>query len=82
VTSHNIFSFYVPDPGANLGRRCGKPATDRLSYGAALFRGTDAVYWKKHTEHINTLCWQEAEFYYVKADDIYSKHWVLNGEFS
>jgi hypothetical protein len=26
-----------PDPGANPGRRGGKPATNRLSYGAALF---------------------------------------------
>jgi hypothetical protein len=25
-----------PDPGLNPGRRCGKPATNRLSYGAAL----------------------------------------------
>jgi hypothetical protein len=24
-----------PDPGLNPGRRCGKPATNRLSYGAA-----------------------------------------------
>jgi hypothetical protein len=23
-----------PDPGSNSGRRCGKPATNRLSYGA------------------------------------------------
>jgi hypothetical protein len=27
-----------PDPGLNLGRRGGKPATNRLSYGAALFQ--------------------------------------------
>jgi hypothetical protein len=26
----------LPDPGLNPGRRCGKPATNRLSYGAAL----------------------------------------------
>jgi hypothetical protein len=25
-----------PDPGANLGRRGRKPATNRLSYGAAM----------------------------------------------
>jgi hypothetical protein len=24
-----------PDPGLNSGRRCGKPATNHLSYGAA-----------------------------------------------
>jgi hypothetical protein len=27
------------DPGLNPGRRGGKPATNRLSYGAALFQG-------------------------------------------
>jgi hypothetical protein len=26
-----------PDPDSNPGRRCGKPATNRLSYGAALY---------------------------------------------
>jgi hypothetical protein len=25
---------HLPDPGANLGRRGGKPATNRFSYGA------------------------------------------------
>jgi hypothetical protein len=28
-----------PDPGLNAGRRGGKPATNRLSYGAALLSG-------------------------------------------
>jgi hypothetical protein len=28
-----------PDPGLNLGRSGGKPTTNRLSYGAAWFRG-------------------------------------------
>jgi hypothetical protein len=28
-----------PDPGSNSGRRGGKPATNRLSYGAAWYRG-------------------------------------------
>jgi hypothetical protein len=27
---------HLPDPGANLGRRGGKPATNRFSYIAAL----------------------------------------------
>jgi hypothetical protein len=27
--------FHLSDPGANPGRRVGKPATNRLSYGAA-----------------------------------------------
>jgi hypothetical protein len=26
---------HLPDPGSNSGRRSGKPATNRLSYGAA-----------------------------------------------
>jgi hypothetical protein len=26
---------HLPDPGSNPGRRDGKPATNRLSYGAA-----------------------------------------------
>jgi hypothetical protein len=28
---------HLPDPGANPGCRDGKPATNRLSYGAAIF---------------------------------------------
>jgi hypothetical protein len=28
---------HLPDPGANPGRRGGKPATNRFSYGAAIF---------------------------------------------
>jgi hypothetical protein len=28
---------HLPDPDANLGHRCGKPATNRFSYGTALF---------------------------------------------
>jgi hypothetical protein len=27
---------HLPNPGANPGRRCGKPATNHFSYGAAL----------------------------------------------
>jgi hypothetical protein len=27
--------FYLPDPGGNPGRRNGKPAINRFSYGAA-----------------------------------------------
>jgi hypothetical protein len=36
-----------------------------------LFRETFAVYCENHTEHINTLCRQNAEFQYVKAGGIY-----------
>jgi hypothetical protein len=28
----------LPDPGANPGRRCGKPATNNFGYGAASFQ--------------------------------------------
>jgi hypothetical protein len=36
--SHRHFfhnKSHLPDPGWNPGRLCGKPATNRLSYGAA-----------------------------------------------
>jgi hypothetical protein len=36
-----------------------------------LFWETVAVYCENHTEHKNTLCGQNAEFWYVKADGIY-----------
>jgi hypothetical protein len=42
-----------------------------------LFRETVAVYYENHTEHINTLCGQNAGFLYVKADGMYSNHWAL-----
>jgi hypothetical protein len=44
-----------------------------------LFRETVAVYCENHTEHINTLCGQNAEFCYVKADGKYGDHWALEG---
>jgi hypothetical protein len=36
-----------------------------------LFRETVAVYCENHTEHTNTLCGQNAEFLYVRADGTY-----------
>jgi hypothetical protein len=39
-----------------------------------LFRGIIAVYCENHTEHVNTLCEQNAEFYCVKAGGTYSNH--------
>jgi hypothetical protein len=44
-----------------------------------LFRETVAVYCENHTEHTNTLCRQNAEFWYVEADGTYSNHWALKG---
>jgi hypothetical protein len=41
-----------------------------------LFRETVAVYRKNHTEHINTLCGQNADIYYVKAGGTYSGRWA------
>jgi uncharacterized membrane protein len=40
---------------------------------------TTAVYYEKLTEHINTMCGQNTEFWYVKAGGIYSNHWALKG---
>jgi hypothetical protein len=41
--------------------------------------GTIAVCCENHTEHTNTLCGRNAEFYYVKAGGTYSKHWAFKG---
>jgi hypothetical protein len=43
------------------------------------FKETVAVYCENHMEHINTLCGQNAKFWYVKAGGTYSDHWVLKG---
>jgi hypothetical protein len=37
-----------------------------------LFREIIAVYYENHTEHINTLCGQNAKFWYVKSCGTYS----------
>jgi hypothetical protein len=39
-----------------------------------LFRETVAVYCENHTEHTDTLCGQNAEFWYVKAGGKYTNH--------
>jgi hypothetical protein len=45
-----------------------------------LFREIIAVYCENRTEHINTLCGQNAEFFHVKADGIaWSNQCTLNG---
>jgi hypothetical protein len=44
-----------------------------------LFKETVAVYCENHTEHMNTLCGQNAEFPYVKVGGTYSNHWTLKG---
>jgi hypothetical protein len=45
-----------------------------------LFRETVAVYCENHTEHINTLCGQNAEFWYVKAGGVYIYHCDSQGQ--
>jgi hypothetical protein len=42
-----------------------------------LFGETVAVYCENHTEHTDTLCGQDAEFWCVKAVDTYTDHWAL-----
>jgi translation initiation factor IF-1 len=44
-----------------------------------LFGETVAVYCENHTEHTNTLCRQNVEFYCVKARGTYSNLWTLKG---
>jgi hypothetical protein len=44
-----------------------------------LFGETVAVYCENHTEHTNTLCWQNAEFFNTKADGTYSYRCVVMG---
>jgi hypothetical protein len=44
--------------------------------GYCCFGETVTVYFENHTEHTNTLCEQNVEFWYVKAGDIYSYHWA------
>jgi hypothetical protein len=44
-----------------------------------VFGETVAVYCENRTEHTNTLCGQNAEFWYVKAGGTYSTHLTLEG---
>jgi hypothetical protein len=37
-----------------------------------LFRDTIAVYCENHTEHTNTICGQNEELQYLKADAAYN----------
>jgi hypothetical protein len=39
-----------------------------------LFGETVAVYCENHTEHTDTLCGQNAEFWYVKVGGTYTNH--------
>jgi hypothetical protein len=44
-----------------------------------LFRETVAVYCENHTDHINTLCGQNAEYFNVNAGGTYSNHLASKG---
>jgi hypothetical protein len=46
-----------------------------------LFGETVAVYCENQMEHTDTLCGQNAEFWYsyVKAGGAYNDHWPLKG---
>jgi hypothetical protein len=44
-----------------------------------LFRETVAVYCENRTEHTDTLCGQNAQFFKVKACGTYSYHSASNG---
>jgi hypothetical protein len=44
-----------------------------------LFGETAAVYCENHTEHTDTRCGQNAEFWYVKAAGMYNNHSALKG---
>jgi hypothetical protein len=39
-----------------------------------LFGETVAIYCENHTEHTDTLCGYNAEFWYVKAGGMYTNH--------
>jgi hypothetical protein len=44
-----------------------------------LFGETVAVYCENHTEHTDTLCGQNVEFWCLKAGGTYGDHWDLKG---
>jgi hypothetical protein len=45
-----------------------------------LFRGKIAVYCENHTEHIHTLCGQNAESFSGAENGAYNYHFVLKGQ--
>jgi hypothetical protein len=44
-----------------------------------LFREIIALHCHQHTKHRNTLCGQNAKFWYVKAGGAYGNRWDLKG---
>jgi hypothetical protein len=44
-----------------------------------LFSEITAVYYENYMKHANTFYDENAEFYYVKADGMYSNHPALKG---
>jgi hypothetical protein len=45
-----------------------------------LFRETVAVYCENHTEHTNTVCEQNAEFYHIDANGTHGCRFILKVE--
>jgi hypothetical protein len=43
------------------------------------FKGKTAVYCENNMKYTNTLCRQNAKFWYVKAGGTCSDHWALKG---
>jgi hypothetical protein len=41
-----------------------------------LFGETVAVYCENHTDHTDTLCGQNSEFWYIKAGGTNNDHWA------
>jgi hypothetical protein len=59
----------------NLTHYVSATKTNRLM----LFKESVAVYCENRTEHTDTICGQNAEFWYVKGGGTYSNHWALKG---
>jgi hypothetical protein len=64
-----------PDPGANPGRRGGKPATNRLSYGAAITATSLRYHWGAGSR----LMW-EADSVDASADTVLFRVWIRRGD--
>jgi hypothetical protein len=84
VAVWNLRSCICGAPSLTRGRVCRDYTSQETRCVTAtepnrlmLFRETVVVYCENHTEHANTLCGQNAEFYYVKAGGRFSNHSAL-----
>jgi hypothetical protein len=61
--------FHLPDPGANPGRRGGKPTTNRFSYGAATRK---CICTSKYRIFAQVFCWHIfGSTSKISGDDVY-----------